>query len=201
MAKLMCEGRPVSLILLAGGKSRRMKTDKAHLPVPEGTMIQRILGQVEGLFDEILVSVSRGRDVRLTGCRIVPDEMEGGGPLIGIRTGLTAAANDVCFVLACDIPDIDTRFLAGLVRKASGFEVVVPVSKKGFLEPLFAVYRKSVVPLIDELVGGKEYSILPLIERCRTLRVRIEDDAWLRNINTPEDYAGYLESLAVRKRG
>ena len=200
MAKLRCEGRPVSLILLAGGKSRRMKADKARLPLPDGTMIQRILGQVEGLFDEILVSVSGDRDRRLPGCRIVPDEFEGGGPLAGIGAGLKAAANDVCAVLACDIPDIDVRFLGDLVRKASKFEIVVPVSKTGYLEPLFAVYRRCLVPRIGDALRAKEYSVLRLIEKSRALRVGMKSTDGLRNINTPGDYAEYLESLSSKTK-
>jgi molybdenum cofactor guanylyltransferase len=200
MVKLNCGGRAVSLVVLAGGKSRRMKTDKARLPLPDGTMIQRILAQVEGLFDEILVSVSGDQDVRLPGYTIVRDEFEGGGPLAGIWAGLRAAANDACVVLACDIPDIDIRFLGSLVQKASGYEIVVPVSKGGLLEPLFAVYRKSVIPRIEGFIRKKEYSILPLIENSHTLRVRMKDTAWLRNLNTPEDYADYLESLAAKEK-
>ena len=126
--KLSCAGRPVSLIVLAGGKSRRMRTDKARLPLPGGTLVERVLAQVEGLFDEILISVSRAQVAAFPGRRTVVDEVEGLGPMAGVLAGLKAARNETCVVLACDIPDVDTRLLGSLVGKADGRDIVVPVT-------------------------------------------------------------------------
>ena len=193
--KISCMGRPVSLIVLAGGKSRRMGADKAGLSLPGGTLIGHILSHVEGLFDEVLVSVSRGQAVDAPCCRTVEDAAPGQGPMAGILAGLKAAKNDLCAVLACDIPDIDSGFLRGLVGKARDFDIVVPVSSEGHFEPLFAVYRRSVIPEIKALVRARNFSILTLFDRCRTLKVRMKDSGWLRNLNTPEDYKKYLREL------
>ena len=185
----------VSLIVLAGGKSRRMRADKANLPIPGGTFIGRALLQVEGMFDEVLISVSRGQAVDAPGCRIVEDAAPGQGPLAGILAGLKAAKNDVCAVLACDIPDIDVDFLKGLIAKAHDFDIAVPVSSGGFFEPLFAVYRRSVIPAIEALVQEGDFSILTLFDRCRTRKVKLNDSGWLRNLNTPGDYKKYLQEF------
>jgi len=195
--KMNCPGRPVSLIILAGGKGRRMGADKASLPLPGGPLIGRVLRQVEGMFDEVLISVSKGQAVDEPGCRTVEDTAPGQGPLAGILAGLKAAKNDVCAVLACDIPDIDASFLEGLIAKAQGFDIVVPVSSGGLFEPLFAVYGRSVIPEIEALVQAGDFSILTLFDRCRTRKVRLKDSGWLRNLNTPEDYKKYL--LELRK--
>jgi molybdopterin-guanine dinucleotide biosynthesis protein A len=185
----------VSLIILAGGKGRRMKADKANLPIPGGTLIRRVLLQVEGMFDEVFVSVSRGQAVDASGCRTIEDAAPGQGPLAGILAGLKAAKNEVCVVLACDIPDIDIDFLKQLIAKAQGFDIVVPVSCRGLFEPLFAVYRRSVIPEIEALVQARDFSILTLFDRCRTCKVRLKDSGWLRNLNTPEDYEKYLREF------
>jgi molybdopterin-guanine dinucleotide biosynthesis protein A len=198
MGKKPGRGRKgASLIILAGGKGRRMGFDKASLTLPGGPLIRRVLRQVEGMFDEVLISVSRGQAVDTPGCRTVEDAAPGQGPLAGILAGLKAAKNEVCAVLACDIPDIDVGFLAGLIAKTQGFDIVVPVSSGGFFEPLFAVYRRSVIPEIEVLVQAGDFSILTLFDRCRTRKVRLKDSGWLRNLNTPEDYKKYL--LELRK--
>jgi molybdopterin-guanine dinucleotide biosynthesis protein A len=172
-----------------------MGADKANLPIPGGTLIGRILRQVEGMFDEILISVSKGQAVDTPGGRTVEDAAPGQGPMAGILAGLKAAKNDLCAVLACDIPDVDAGFLRGLVGKARDFDIVVPVSPEGLFEPLFAVYRRSVIPEIESLVRAGEYSILLLFERCRTRKAMLKDSGWLRNLNTPEDYKEYLREL------
>jgi molybdopterin-guanine dinucleotide biosynthesis protein A len=195
LRKLSCAGRPVSLIVLAGGESRRMGTDKAGLPLPGGTLIGHVLSQVEDMFDEVLISVSKGQAVDAPGCRVVEDGAPGQGPLAGILAGLKAAKHDVCAVLACDIPDMDIDFLKGLLSKAHGFDIVVPISPDGLFEPLFAVYRRSVIPEIESMVWAREYSILRLFERCRTRKVMLKDSGWLRNLNTPEDFRKYLREL------
>ena len=188
-------GLPVSLIILAGGKSARMGADKAGLPVPGGTLIGHVLSQVKDLFDEVLISVSRGQAVDTPGCRTVEDAAPGQGPIAGILAGLKAAKNDLCAVLACDIPDVDAGFLRGLVGKARDFDIVVPVSSEGHFEPLFAVYRRSVIPEIEALVQARDFSILTLFKRCQTRKVVLKDSGWLRNLNTPEDYENYLREL------
>ena len=196
MGKKPGRGRKgASLIILAGGKGRRMGFDKASLTLPGGPLIRRVLRQVEGMFDEVLISVSRGQAVDTPGCRTVEDAAPGQGPLAGILAGLKAAKNEVCAVLACDIPDIDVSFLAGLIAKTQGFDIVVPISSGGFFEPLFAVYRRSVIPEIEVLVQAGDFSILTLFDRCRTRKVRLKDSGWLRNLNTPEDYKKYLREL------
>jgi molybdopterin-guanine dinucleotide biosynthesis protein A len=172
-----------------------MRTDKACLPLPGGTLVQRVLAHVEDLFDEVLISVSRAQAEAFPGRRTVVDGIEDQGPIAGILAGLKAAKNDLCAVLACDIPDIDSGFLRGLVGKAQGFDIVVPVSSEGHFEPLFAVYRRSVIPEIESLARAGEYSILTLFDRCRTREVRMKDSSWLRNLNTPEDYKKYLREL------
>ncbi len=193
--KLSCAGRPVSLIVLAGGKSRRMRTDKARLPLPGGTMVERVLAQVEGFFDEVLVSVSRAQAQAFPGRRTVVDVVEGLGPMAGIFAGLKAARNETCAVLACDIPDIDVRLLGSLIRQADGRDVVVPVNPGRLLEPLFAVYSRRLIPLIEGSLRAGEYSLLPLIEGVRTLKVKTGNNVRIRNLNTPEDYRNYLRSL------
>lgn len=197
--KVRCGGRPVTAIVLAGGQGRRMKTEKARLPVPGGTLLERVVGQLAPCFDEILLSVSPGQKVD-SKLRIVRDEAVGLGPMAGILAGLKAARNDIAAVVACDIPDIDLRFLRKLVAAAARAEIAVPVTPAGDFEPLFAVYTKAVIPEIEGLLRASERSLIPLFARCRTAAVPLLEAGWLRNLNTRRDYEDYLNSLELEKR-
>lgn len=138
---------------------------------------------------------NRGLSRESLAFRVVEDETPGLGPLGGILAGLRAAENGACAVVACDIPEINIPLLRSLARAAQDAEIAVPIGPAGLFEPLFAVYRKSVVPEIEALLRAGERSILPLFGRCRTVAVRLEDAGWLLNLNTREDYRDYLKSL------
>jgi molybdopterin-guanine dinucleotide biosynthesis protein A len=209
----------MTAIVLAGGRGRRMNADKAGLAVGGGTLLEHVLRQLEPYFEEILVSVSPGQATGLealsrrkpsartkhaAACRgprpgVIEDEVPGLGPLCGILAGLKAAENDVCTVVACDIPDVNVPLLRSLARAAGGADIAVPIGPAGHFEPLFAVYKKPVVPEIEALLRNGERSILPLFGRCRTVVVRLEDATWLRNLNTRADYESYILSLAARQ--
>jgi molybdopterin-guanine dinucleotide biosynthesis protein A len=199
--KIRCGGKPMTVIVLAGGRGLRMKADKAGLAVGGRTLLEHVLGQLEPHFSEILISVSQGQKIRFASGRTVEDGTPGQGPLGGILAGLKAAANDASAVVACDIPDINVSLLRSLARAAGRAEIAVPVGPAGHFEPLFAVYRKSAVPAIEELLQAGERSILPLFGLCRTTVLQLEDAAWLRNLNTRADYESYILSLAARRAG
>jgi molybdenum cofactor guanylyltransferase len=213
--KIRCGGKPMTAIVLAGGRGLRMKADKAGLAVGDRTLLEHVLGQLEPHFSEILISVSPGQrigsgpEVRkaqpFTGecpsLRIVEDGTPGQGPLGGILAGLKAAANDANAVVACDIPNVNVPLLRSLARAAGDAEIAVPVGPAGHFEPLFAVYRKSAIPEIETLLQSGERSILPLFGRCRTTVLRLEDAAWLRNLNTRTDYESYIRFIAGGKAG
>jgi molybdopterin-guanine dinucleotide biosynthesis protein A len=191
--------RPVTLIVLAGGTSRRMKQDKVRLVVDNVPLIQKVLEQVEGFFDEVLLSVSKGKSFDFVSCPQVEDEVEGQGPLAGILSGLRAAAHDVCVVAACDIPEIDMAFVGRMLKAAKNCEIVVPSSAAGKFEPLLAVYKKSVIPKIERLLASSNRQVLALFDLCKTSVLKMDDSSWLRNLNTPDDYREYLRSLRRKK--
>ena len=219
--RIRCGGKPMTAIVLAGGRGRRMRADKAGLDVGGRTLLEHVLAQIAPYFDEVLVSVSpgqtpmtafrAGRPRRLrsgarsggspAASRFIEDETPDQGPIGGLLSGLKSAANEACAVIACDIPDIDISFLRSLAQAIKGFEIAVPLGPSGLHEPLFAIYRKSVVGEIESLLGTGERSILPLYDRCRTDLVRFGESGRLRNLNTREEYEAYLRSMGDRRKG
>lgn len=200
--KIRCGGRPMTAVVLAGGRGRRMKADKAGLDVGGRTLLEHVLGQIGPHFDEVLISLSPGQKLApLSRGRVVHDETPGLGPLGGLLAGLKGAAHEACAVVACDIPDIDLALLRSLARAGGDAEIAVPVGPSGLYEPLFAVYRRSIIPEIESLLGRGERSLLPLYETCRTAVVRFDEPGRIRNLNTREDYEDYLRSRARRAAG
>ena len=213
--KIRCGGKPMTAIVLAGGRSTRMKADKAGLLVGGRTLLEHVLAQIEPYFDEIIISISKGqwrgrRPARLkksgpgrkgdpqggcSGLMLIEDEVLGQGPIGGILAGLKAAKHGACVVIACDIPDIDIALLRSLARAARDFDIAVPVGPSGLYEPLFAIYKRSVAGAIEALLARGERSLLPLYGACRTALMPLGENLRLRNLNTRADYESFIRSV------
>lgn len=184
-------------IILAGGQSRRMRRDKALLPIGDQTLIERSIGQLAGHFSEILISTQNPGLFDFLPFRVVLDEAEGSGPIMGLLSGLKAASYPVNFVIGGDIPDIDLTFLSELAARAAGYDIVVPRVGQDQYEPLFAFYHKNVIPHIEGLLNQGEKQIIKLFPLCRTAYVPFKNSGWYFNLNTPDDYRAYLEKIGL----
>ncbi len=189
----LCNDQPLSLVVLAGGSSRRMQGDKALLPAPQGTLIEYILKQLEEHFDELLISVSNREKFAFLKKTLVVDEKPGEGPMMGIKSALQASKNERCFVIACDIPDIDLSFLQRLIQESGHSDITLPISSGDRLEPLFAVYSKSALPEMEKLLDQGILSLLPLFELCSVQYVSLGENTWFKNLNTHKDYKDFLK--------
>jgi len=186
---------PYSLIVLAGGDSRRMNQDKALLPVKDGTLIEYILQELEGYFIDTLVSVSESKKFEFLNQKLVVDEKQGYGPMMGIKSALSVSQQEKNFVIACDIPKIQYKLLNNILLMGQNSDIVVPVSPSGQVEPLFAVYSKSILPQMERLIRENTHSLLPLFDKCKTDYVKLDSDSGLGNLNTEEDYEAFLRQL------
>jgi molybdopterin-guanine dinucleotide biosynthesis protein A len=172
-----------------------MKQDKAFLSFPEGTLIERIISQTEGHFEEVLISVTEKEKFQFLSFPLIEDEKPDQGPMMGIRSALAASKNEKNFIMSCDIPDANLIFMEKLISLAKESEAVVPISPEGRKEPLFAVYSRGLIPKMERLLEEEVRSLIVLLEESKTRYVRMEDGSRLTNLNTWEDYLNYLRSL------
>ncbi len=185
----------VNAIVLAGGKSRRMGRDKASLPLGEKTLIDCLLDLLKELFDRIIVVGARPGVVMDASVFCVADEKPGIGPLMGICSGLEASDTECNFVTACDIPEFDKTFLKRMLERAGEYDILVPRHPDGRHEPLFAVYKRRLLPLIRFCLDEGVTKIDRIYPLCRQGYIEIGDESMLTNINTPQEYSEYLGRL------
>src|SRR5712692_7593153 len=181
----MISAMRATLLVLAGGQSRRMGRPKATLPVAGGTLIEWMLDRLAPGFDEVLVSVA-GPDTELPPlrARVVEDRLPGAGPLAGIEAGLGRARFETLFAVACDMPFVSLELARKIVRAAPRHDAAVP-RLDGRPEPACAAYRRSARSAIESALRQGR---LRAAEVLRDLDVRWLDDldpAAFKNINTP----------------
>ncbi len=184
-------------IILAGGQSQRMGQDKSMLPTPNGPLIAHITDQLRPQFREILIAANDSQKYAFLGLPVVPDQIPGQGPLMGILSALEASSHDLNFITGCDIPHMDVAFIRQLLHEASDCDLVMPRSGEGRYEPLFAVYRKSVCGPAREILTGGGRKIAMLLDRVRSRIIPMPDAPWYRNLNTQEEYAQWVEAGTI----
>jgi molybdopterin-guanine dinucleotide biosynthesis protein A len=153
----VCLRRRATAIVLAGGRSSRMGSDKARLELAGVPLLAALLERLRPHFDELLISARRPDDYLDFGVPVVPDSEPDGGPLVGIVAALGAAQSDVCFICAVDNPALDVDLLGHLLRCSRRHPLVVP-RVAGRPEPLFAVYRRELREVAEALLATGERS-------------------------------------------
>ncbi len=182
-----------SAVILAGGKSSRMKMNKALLPLGERTFIGTIVEELKSAFDEIIVVTNTPQEYSFLDCSFTKDLFHERGPLGGIHAGLTCAGNKYAFITACDMPFVNGRAAFRLARMASGFDGAVP--KKGqHLQPLFAVYSQDCIPAIEKCLEENKNKITAFYPYVKllfpywdNLVEKGQADKTFFNVNSPDD--------------
>jgi molybdopterin-guanine dinucleotide biosynthesis protein A len=184
-----------SAIVLAGGKSSRMGTPKALLRFDDEPLIVHVVGTLRRIFDDIVVVAAPGQELPSMPVTLVRDEVAYQGPVGGICYGLRAARGEVAFVSSCDSVFLNGRLIEHLLEQSAACDVVVPHWHDRF-QPLHAVYRRSVLPLLEEQLARGELRPVFLFDKVRTCRIDEDeirrfdpDGASFFNMNTPDDYA------------
>ena len=186
-------------IVLAGGNSSRMEQDKSMLSIEGLPLIEHVCNQLQPHFDAILVSTNEPDKHAFLGYPTIADKETGQGPMMGIKSALEASDYDLNFVIACDIPDVSVNFMHHLLDEADGYDAVVPRSSPDKIEPLFAVYNKSIIPHIEKALSESRRSVRSAFEHANVNYIDIPDDINLHNLNTPDDYANYSNEERRKK--
>ena len=191
----------MAAIILAGGKSARMKMDKALLPISGVPMIEKIAHDLEPHFREIIICADFVSKYGFLPFRVIADEEPGTGPLMGILSGLRVSSCAINFVMACDIPEINIPFIEQMKEYANNYDIVVPQTGEALVEPLFAFYNRTVIPGIERLLTQGTRKVIELYGMYATKYVHMPDTGWLHNLNTSEEYEKYLErGSGVKKK-
>jgi len=190
--------KDITGIILCGGKSSRMQTNKALLKLGDKSVIEIVLGEMKKVFDEVILSTNECDDFSFLNIPIVNDIQLNRGPLSGIYSALKKSNTAKNFITTCDLPLINHNVIEYISAIESGKEIIIPVIN-GIPEKLFGIYNKSVIEKIEEIFGLSETdktvkgSVYDLHQRVSVELVEIEhldfyNGNMFMNMNTPNDY-------------
>ena len=178
-------------IIIAGGKSRRMKKNKLLLQIDKKLVIETIVEKLKIVFDDVFIICNSFLDCRFSGVRLVKDMVSEKGPLGGIYTGLSVSQSKYNFICGCDMPFLNIDLIQYMVRKKTDYNVLIPKYGDRF-EPLHAVYSKSIIPVIKEKIEQGTCSIQSIFPKVKVKYITEKEmekfgnwQEFFFNINTP----------------
>jgi molybdopterin-guanine dinucleotide biosynthesis protein A len=184
-----------SAAILAGGKSRRFGSNKALAPWFAGHVIDAVAQAAMGACREVIIIADEPEPYSCSGLPVFPDIMPGLGPLAGLQSALRHAKAERVLLLGCDMPLLNSELLDLMWEIPTWAPIVIPVTPQG-LEPLHAIYHKSLLPIVDHRINSGNLSLQSLVkdmpcffltpayiqEKCHALES-------LSSANTPEELA------------
>ena len=215
----------LSLLILAGGKSSRMKKDKSQLPWQDSTTLTHMLiNSYVYPFERTVISANRIIEpqeltdfirkktkqrehtteyIHLSDKRrlsVVSDLYTDCGPLGGMEAAMRLYPSDCWLILAVDLPFFDfSRVPALLAANASEYDAVIPVVD-GRENPLAALYKGRVYEKIRTALADGDYRVRKIYNKKAAF---IDETPYARqylNMNTPIAYKEALACAANQSR-
>ena len=180
--------KKLSGIILAGGKSSRMGSDKALLLYNNKTFLEHVVCAIKPLVDDIII-ISNNKEHQIDDCTTIPDLILNSGPIAGIYTGLKHTKTENNLILSCDIPLVQTSILELIIKNNEPDKDVVQIIDDRNSMPLIALYKKRIAPyLLSELNKG-ERRLVKSINKLNKKNISVTNDQHncLININTVAD--------------
>lgn len=182
------DNRALSMIILAGGRSSRMGTDKSDLVYRKQTFLEIQIGKGRQLgIEDILVSGYRGLECPVP---VVMDRLKERGPLGGLEACLRRIRNGRSLVLSVDTPLVSVRELQELIQKDRKSNHPITILRHGQKqEPLIGIYAAYLAGHMAEALAAGNGSVFAFLKKTGYGEyVSAGDEPQFRNINEREDY-------------
>ena len=187
-------------LVLAGGRSTRMGTDKGLLSYHNKPQREYLYDQMRPLCRDVYLSIRPEQQESIPeGFACIADENKYRGPLNGLLSAHHAFPDAAWLMVACDLPLIDQQVLEYLVarRNPKAMATAFATRKTGLPEPLAAIWEPHGLKAAEIHLQTSESSCpRKFLLNTETTLVVPEDDLWVANANEPEEYEALLEKLS-----
>ena len=179
-------------IVLCGGKSRRMGSNKALLKLHGKYIISYPIKVLRKFSTQQIISTNNS-DLDFLNIKTVADKYKNIGPIAGIYSVLKESSTQKNIILSCDTPFIDSATVEYMLEHSEGYEIVLPIYEN-HLQPMTGIFDKSIVFTIEKEILSGNYIPPRIFEKCKINKLIIPENISANykhlffNINSPADY-------------
>jgi molybdopterin-guanine dinucleotide biosynthesis protein A len=188
-----------TLLVLAGGLSRRMGRSKPWLEAGNKVLLRYVVERLAPAFSEVMVSFGEPEQMeQLVPYRVVFDRKHAAGPLAGLEAGLMSSHHAVLFAVGCDMPYVEVSTAELAVLAARNCDAAIP-RHDGIFEPVCGAYRKTALPAITGALDAGNYVAHDVAEYLDVTWLEGLDPAQFESLNTPSDLERFHATLAAQR--
>jgi len=174
-------------VIMAGGKSSRMKRDKALLPFGDyPTLAQYQYERLSTFFDKVYIS-SKGNKFNFE-VELIKDSYEASSPLVALVSIFETLEVNEIFVLGVDAPFVSKKTIEQLYQEALPLKDIVVAHSPYGTEPLCAIYRRSSLKVAKTLLTQNTHRLQTLLKTLNTQVVEFNSKEEFANLNHLEEY-------------
>jgi molybdenum cofactor guanylyltransferase len=172
-------------LVLAGGLSTRMGTDKGLLVYHEKPQREYLFEILSKFCKEVFVSINPHQHTELP---FIVDTSEISSPLVGILSAFEQNPDVAWLVVACDMPLIDYEIIHFLVKNRDEKTLATAFRnpEENFPEPLITIYESDIYPKLKQAFSENKKSARRVLENSAITLLEIPNSFYLTNINTEE---------------
>ncbi|MCS6975045.1 MAG: molybdenum cofactor guanylyltransferase [Cyclobacteriaceae bacterium] len=173
-------------LVLAGGESKRMGTDKSQLTYHHLPQREHVAGLLEKFCAKVFISVRNPESI--TSFPVLSDIFPSEGPLTGIVTAISARPDVAWLFAPVDMPWLDEETIDFLINnRLPGFEITCFTDASGKLpEPLLSIWEPFIFTEVLKYYEEGGRSVLKFIETRRANLITAPHPEKIKNVNTPE---------------
>jgi molybdenum cofactor guanylyltransferase len=188
----MIRTRDTTALILSGGKSSRMGSDKAFLTIHGVTFIRRLLTLSSSIFPHVLISANDIGKYAEFGVPVIADAVADAGPLAGIHACMIRTTTPFLFLLTCDVPMISAEAIHHVLRNAQEEEVTLVGT--GHDRPLLCgVLPRTIEPAVHQALRSGNHRVLSVLMQAKATILDCSDYSdSLVGVNTEEEYERLL---------
>lgn len=185
MEKLPC-------VILCGGKSSRMGSNKALLPFNGVALVQYMYEKMQKIFEEVYLVAKDNAPFEGFSHRFIQEQSPIYAPLIAINATLERIER--VFFLSVDTPFIGLEQIEKIAGQWRGEQILYAKTplKSHFL---CGIYHQSILPIAREMIEKEDFKMSSLVSKVKSGFVEFESEESFSNLNTPQDYQKALERI------
>ena len=202
----------ITAIILAGGKSTRMGTNKSLLKIDDKTIIEKLCDLLQSMFKEVILITNEPDEYTFLRLPIFEDIFRYRGPLAGIHSGLKHSKTDLNFIISCDLPFMTEEMINYLIEYKTD-KLITVAKADGFIQQLAGKYSRECLAPSEKILKEatmnenrdnvqykRKCNVLSLIDLVGAEIISAEalpfynKDLYF-NMNRTEDYKLLLEKI------